>query len=480
MNIKRSNEALLRFLIIPIFLLVVGCNPKASKPQISDKVILKSNNLNKEWITFSYFGGIDSKTKTFQFDSTGTITLDMNKIETPFVQISYKGNSRDVFLTNGDTITMDVNLSKDIDTIKFKGKYPSNYNFFDGLRVFYKNFPKYSGDINEYKNLCEQFYNSKKTFFENYCETNNCPNDFKKWVLNELISDYYAQMIAPISGEKIMLNDVPSDYFKNIDINSFANLDLRSRKSTYAISQFVRYYFTKPSLKFSEQERNEQLSFINDNFEGTLKEFALADLYNINIINLLPSNIEDLKSNMAKSKKQMKSEIYRSKISEFEDLLNRLNTKIPDSILNVKLTSLKDEALDINDLLNRNKGKIIVFDIWAHWCYWCIYDMEEAKEFKNNLINQETVEWIYLSIDRAKYKSQWIAKSEEKKELGLLKNQFLIDENDYPKFSAFADLESTGIPKYIVFDQNSNLALLNGPRPTDSLFFKRALNGLYH
>ena len=56
-----------------------------------------------------------------------------------------------------------------------------------------------------------------------------------------------------------------------------------------------------------------------------------------------------------------------------------------------------------------NKGP--VFDIWASWCYWCIYDMEEAKEFKNRLINQGKVKWLYLSIDKEKDRSKWKKKN---------------------------------------------------------------------
>ena len=59
----------------------------------------------------------------------------------------------------------------------------------------------------------------------------------------------------------------------------------------------------------------------------------------------------------------------------------------------------------------------------------------------------------------------------------MLKNQYLINENELQKFSSFFELEK-GIPKYIIFDKKGNLILPNGPRPTNNFLFEMAINQL--
>ncbi|UJH91424.1 hypothetical protein LZ575_01160 [Antarcticibacterium sp. 1MA-6-2] len=205
------------------------------------------------------------------------------------------------------------------------------------------------------------------------------------------------------------------------------------------------------------------------------QEFALTDLLNTYTFNLLPSNIEILKLKVSEYKTKFTNDNYRNKLGEIERKLSLSNNKLPDSILNLNLISLDDHDLQIKDLLTSNT--VVVIDVWATWCYWCFFDMEEAKDFKEELIDQGKVEWIYVSIDKQKDSLKWKNISETKKDLGLNKNQYLLDENDYSKFSKFFDTDA-GIPKYLIFNKEGFLVLPNSPRPTDSAFFGKAISQL--
>jgi hypothetical protein len=102
--------------------------------------------------------------------------------------------------------------------------------------------------------------------------------------------------------------------------------------------------------------------------------------------------------------------------------------------------------------------------------------MEVSKDFKNNLINNG-VKWVYLSIDKKKDIDKWRTKSAELEDLGLLKNQFVINQAFLSKFSSFFNL-SSGIPKYIIFNKKGELILFDGPRPTGKAFFQMVINQL--
>lgn len=480
MNKRELSLVNIRYLSILVFVLILNCKSELNTShQTNQEVIFKTDALAGEWIKFSYYDGVNFKNKFVEIDTSETTALDVSKLNTRFVTINLKGMSEDVFLTTEDTVLININKSGDENSLSFSGKNAAHYNYFGNLIQFYQNSPSYLDNINNYQLKCNQYFETRKNYIDDYCKTNNCSIDFKKWILNELFSEHYSHLISPIVQEKVTLNEVPSDYFDKIDIYAFENLDLSSRKSTYAFSTYIKNYFTEPSLKFSKKEINDQLDFINKYIKGAHREFALTDIYISNHVNLLPSNIEMLKAKMMTSKKKMTQKLYIDKITEIENEFKKINNKLPDSILNVKVTSLDNKTYQINDLINENKGTVLVFDVWASWCVPCLHDIEVSKEYRSRLNDEGKVKWVFLSFEREKGRSKWIAKSKEKEAFGLLENQYLIHDIDIPRFSAFSNIDSSGIPKYLIFDKEGELILLDAPHPSDSLFFERAIKDLY-
>jgi len=473
---KQITKILKKLIFLNLILgLVFSCETKQGIKEKNIHVYFKGDSTFLKKINFSFFDGTTAFTSgNSTMDSTGNLNFYLPESITRYGSLLSVGINKRIIISHNDTIQLNLEQSDNNKNVYFNGRNAQHYNTLDSILHFTT--PDYSGDINNYKKTCKKVYNKKKEYLLKYSKNHTFSKDFYKIINLELQSEYFIALIRPLINNKIIKNEIPKNYFEEVDLKFFNNKSiLKSRKGTLALSYYLRNYFTEPALKFSHEKFYALEQYIEDNFKGQTKEYALMWVLNIYNNNLLPSNIELLKSKINIYKKDFVNLKYIEKIKEIEEKLSVSNSKLPDSILNIRISSLDDSQLIISDLLKPDT--ILVFDIWASWCYWCLYDMELTKNFKNNLIDNEKVEWIYLSIDKKKDTPKWKKFSNEKKELGLLKNQYLIDERDFPKFSTFFNTDEA-IPKYIFLDKKGFLVLPDGPRPTDSLLFKRAVKQL--
>ena len=74
-----------------------------------------------------------------------------------------------------------------------------------------------------------------------------------------------------------------------------------------------------------------------------------------------------------------------------------LKTKFSKEALAQKVTDINGKTISISKILEQNKGKIVVLDLWASWCRDCIQSMPKAKELEDKNPN---VKFIFLSLDR--------------------------------------------------------------------------------
>lgn len=120
----------------------------------------------------------------------------------------------------------------------------------------------------------------------------------------------------------------------------------------------------------------------------------------------------------------------------------------PEALQSSLIATDKSETT-FQKVLEANKGKIIVIDVWASWCSDCIKGMPKYKDFQEK--NSNAV-YLYVSMDRD-YKS-WIAGIEKHQ----LKGQhFWAPDGMKGVFGKAVDLD--WIPRYIIVDQTGKVAL---------------------
>jgi len=111
--------------------------------------------------------------------------------------------------------------------------------------------------------------------------------------------------------------------------------------------------------------------------------------------------------------------------------------------------------------LSELKGKRVYIDVWATWCGPCIAEIPALKELESEL-HDENIEFVSVSIDKAKDKEKW-AKFVEEKEL---KGVQLMAYNDWNS-DVTKQYNIKGIPRFILIDELGKIMSANAPRPSD-------------
>lgn len=128
---------------------------------------------------------------------------------------------------------------------------------------------------------------------------------------------------------------------------------------------------------------------------------------------------------------------------------NAQKTTFSAQALSEKLLSIEGNKLEFQEILNQNKGKVLLIEVWASWCGDCVKAMPKLKELQRN--NPE-VTYIFISMDKTVEKwKEGVAKHE------LQGEQFFDHEGMKGAFAKEIDLD--WIPRYIVIDKTLKIAI---------------------
>jgi len=128
---------------------------------------------------------------------------------------------------------------------------------------------------------------------------------------------------------------------------------------------------------------------------------------------------------------------------------NAQKTEFSKESLTKELTTLEGEKINFETILNNQKGKAVVIEVWASWCGDCVKAMPKLKALQAE--NPE-VAFVFISMD----------KTFEKWKLGVEKHelkgaQFWAEEGMKGAFGKAIDLD--WIPRYIVLDKTGKVVL---------------------
>ena len=182
---------------------------------------------------------------------------------------------------------------------------------------------------------------------------------------------------------------------------------------------------------------------------------------------------------LGREKSLFKMVEYKESYAEISDYLNEYMMTYKDSTFleefteqfllgyekqvneKVGLNLLKEDGsvIRFQDILIRNKGKVIYVDYWASWCSPCIEAMPYAEKLREEYADQDIV-FVYLSSDNDQ--SAW-KKATEKYGLSNLENSFLSLNHNSSEFIKALQIQS--IPRYLIYDANGSLVEKNAPGP---------------
>lgn len=203
----------------------------------------------------------------------------------------------------------------------------------------------------------------------------------------------------------------------------------------------------------------------------------------------LPQHIPEgelLKISREKSLFQMVE--YKESYGEISDYLNEYMITYQDSTfldkfteqfllgyekqinekVGLNLLKANGSVIRFQDILIKNKGKVIYIDYWASWCAPCIEAMPYAEKLRGEYTDENIV-FIYLSSDNDQ--NAW-KKAAERYGLSNLENNYLSLNHKNSEWVQSLKIQT--IPRYLIIDTNGKLVEANAPGPKDT-FIKTLL-----
>ena len=119
-------------------------------------------------------------------------------------------------------------------------------------------------------------------------------------------------------------------------------------------------------------------------------------------------------------------------------------------------TTPNSKKLSLSDL----KGKVVYVDVWATWCGPCLEEFPHSQKLQQQFEGNDQVAFLYVSVDRDEEK--WRKMVDEQKLEGI----HIIDPLEGSDTSVWEAYLLSGIPRYILIDQEGKIADAEADRPS--------------
>ena len=144
----------------------------------------------------------------------------------------------------------------------------------------------------------------------------------------------------------------------------------------------------------------------------------------------------------------MKKSLYALAMSLFLFSCSKAQkTAFTTEALSTPLSTTAGNTQTFQEILDANKGKVTLVEVWASWCGDCVKAMPKIKAIQAEFPG---VNYIFISADKTPEKwTEGIAKHE------LKGNHYLMTDGMKGAFGKSIDLD--WIPRYIILDANGKI-----------------------
>ena len=135
---------------------------------------------------------------------------------------------------------------------------------------------------------------------------------------------------------------------------------------------------------------------------------------------------------------------------------NNIDFNNSDKLL---LIDRNNNQTNLQEVLKKNREKVIYIDYWASWCAPCLQSMPEAKKLREEYKDKDVV-FIYFAFSDQEEK--W-KEAEQKYEVNYLSESYFITNSKTSQL--ITDLNIREIPRYFLYNRKGNLVHLKAPAP---------------
>lgn len=491
------------------------------KDSIENQIVFigKSDEGFKHFLTFLDFSNFSGQfknnlTKEMLGKNEDSIKIIINGVKSPqIIEMMHPGESNifntRMLISPGDSINFEIKNGK----LSFTGKNAANYNFFYALDKNSDEWSKigFSGNLKEYKTKAEKTYNRRKNFFDTYVKENpSVSEEFKRQVRSELKFEYLYNLISPRSikteSTQNFVNDLDGlasslnntgfnnedlinlkDYYDNVLLQDFKKPDLiQNDYYKRALKMFVRHYFVSTEyFDYSQKNFNDELSFINKNFQGEteiyLKGKLITDYYEKGFGNG-EKDKETLLLEIAEYKEHSLKPSYTEVINDIEKNLKNKDTKIPATLLTEKVVNYKGDTISIANLLEKYsvENKAIIFS-GPTLCEACENDLPSTKSFKRKIENEKKIKFLYIGVIDGESLINWRKRVESADNEINRNDQFKLISSKSSLLLKYLNIRVGNkiiFPKTSILNSKGKILLNNLPKISDTTAFKRAIQSI--
>ena len=116
------------------------------------------------------------------------------------------------------------------------------------------------------------------------------------------------------------------------------------------------------------------------------------------------------------------------------------------------LENINGKKVSLSDF----KGKVVYMDVWATWCKPCLMEIPHSKELKQKFGGNDSIVFMYISIDQAANIANWKAVVEKK---GMTGVQLISREGTEEKVVERYGIQY--IPRFILIDKEGKIIAKN-------------------
>jgi thiol-disulfide isomerase/thioredoxin len=196
-----------------------------------------------------------------------------------------------------------------------------------------------------------------------------------------------------------------------------------------------------------------------DHISGARADFVLTrlllDAYN----KAIAVTAVDLADYYAACNDDGYKDIVRKKLTEAESISSGAR-----NVNNLRWSDGKTIE-DLQQMLARYKGKLLVLDFWASWCIPCRAEMPASLDLRGKYTDKP-VAFLYISMDA---NSQDWKKAADQEKLHSSDSYLFLNSDDAPFVKQFG-LHS--IPRYMLIGKDGRIIMNDAPRPSDPALTK--------
>lgn len=425
----------------------VACSKRADYIILSGKL---DGVDGKEGITLKLIGGEVQKDIKVKTDGTFCDTLH---IPTNYYTIA--GLNTNMYLEQGDELTINVNLAQMPPVVKFSGKDSIANVYLQKKRdllmesqktlepLFGKSFEELSKGIDDLQSKYTTLLKETKKLSKDFVSKEEKAIKYETLYMKTIYPNYHFEL----TKEDVQLPKSFTDELGKLDYDIAEDFENFNAYKMLVLNNFYR------ELEKSDDKENiwgKPVAYVKGLKSENIKKKLATDF----IEYVSPTNTPE-------SNEQLVSVIkaYVKDTMALKELDRRM-------VAIEKLKPGKDfagfECEDVNGkMVNYEtlKGKLVYIDVWATWCKPCVGEIPAMKALQEAYKGKNIV-FVGISVDRDK--EAWKKMVAEEKLGGL---QLYVPMNVINNFSA--NYELSNIPRFMLVSKEGKIIDINAPRPSE-------------